>query len=65
MRQVAGGLALLAEIGEEVVGGPLVEPGPALREAASRPEPAPTAATPYGDGQAAARVLDALAVPPA
>lgn len=43
----------------------LVEPGPALREAASRPEPAPTAATPYGDGQAAARVLDALAGPPA
>lgn len=39
----------------------LVEPGPALREAASRPAPPPTDATPYGDGRAAAAVLDALA----
>ncbi|ANS77939.1 UDP-N-acetylglucosamine 2-epimerase [Serinicoccus hydrothermalis] len=39
----------------------LVEPGPALREAASRPAPGPTDAAPYGDGHAAAAVLDALA----
>ncbi|WP_151523545.1 non-hydrolyzing UDP-N-acetylglucosamine 2-epimerase [Serinicoccus kebangsaanensis] len=38
----------------------LVEPGPGLREAASRPAPGPTDATPYGDGRAAAAVLDAL-----
>lgn len=38
----------------------LVEPGPALVTAASRPVPAPTAATPYGDGHAAARAIDAL-----
>lgn len=38
----------------------LVEPGPALVAAASRPRPAPTDAAPYGDGRAAecvARVL--------
>jgi UDP-N-acetylglucosamine 2-epimerase (non-hydrolysing) len=40
----------------------LVEPGPALREAASRPAPRPTDQTPYGDGHAAAAVLDALGV---
>ncbi|WP_022923787.1 non-hydrolyzing UDP-N-acetylglucosamine 2-epimerase [Serinicoccus marinus] len=38
----------------------LAEPGPAVREAASRPGPAPTEAAPYGDGHAAAAVLDAL-----
>ncbi len=38
----------------------LVEPGPALRDALARPAPAPTAAAPYGDGHAAAAVLDAL-----
>jgi len=38
----------------------LVEPGPDLAAAASRPAPAPTDATPYGDGHAAARSLDAL-----
>ena len=38
----------------------LVEPGPAVREAASRPAPEPTDAAPYGDGHAAAAVLDAL-----
>jgi UDP-N-acetylglucosamine 2-epimerase (non-hydrolysing) len=38
----------------------LVEPGPAVREAASRPAPGPTDAAPYGDGHAAAAVLDAL-----
>ena len=39
----------------------LVEPGPDLAVAASRPLPAPTDATPYGDGHAASAVLDALA----
>lgn len=39
----------------------LVEPGDALVAAASRPAPKPTAATPYGDGAAAAAVADALA----
>ncbi|MDO5740076.1 MAG: UDP-N-acetylglucosamine 2-epimerase (non-hydrolyzing) [Ornithinimicrobium sp.] len=38
----------------------LVEPGPHVREAASRPAPKPTDAAPYGDGHAAAAVLDAL-----
>ncbi|GAA5162421.1 non-hydrolyzing UDP-N-acetylglucosamine 2-epimerase [Ornithinimicrobium tianjinense] len=38
----------------------LVKPGPALRDAASRPAPEPTDAAPYGDGHAAAAVLDAL-----
>ncbi|AXH95349.1 non-hydrolyzing UDP-N-acetylglucosamine 2-epimerase [Ornithinimicrobium avium] len=38
----------------------LVEPGPGLRDAASRPAPLPTGATPYGDGHAAAAVLTAL-----
>jgi UDP-N-acetylglucosamine 2-epimerase (non-hydrolysing) len=38
----------------------LVEPGPALIEAASRARPEATDATPYGDGHAAAAVLDAL-----
>ncbi|MFK5634184.1 non-hydrolyzing UDP-N-acetylglucosamine 2-epimerase [Ornithinimicrobium sp. LYQ103] len=38
----------------------LVEPGPAVREAASRPAPAPTDEAPYGEGRAAAAVLDAL-----
>ncbi|OLT23713.1 UDP-N-acetylglucosamine 2-epimerase [Ornithinimicrobium sp. CNJ-824] len=39
----------------------LVEPGPDLAAAASRPLPASTDATPYGDGHAASAVLDALA----
>lgn len=39
----------------------LAEPGPALRDAASRPAPEPTDAAPYGQGRAAAAVLDALA----
>lgn len=38
----------------------LVEPGPAVRDAASRPAPGPTDAAPYGDGYAAAKVLEAL-----
>lgn len=38
----------------------LVEPGPQLSAAASRPAPEPTEATPYGTGDAAARTLDAL-----
>jgi UDP-N-acetylglucosamine 2-epimerase (non-hydrolysing) len=38
----------------------LVEPGPAVRDAASRPAPQATDAAPYGDGHAAAAVLDAL-----
>ena len=38
----------------------LVEPGPAVAQAASRPAPEPTDATPYGDGRAAAVVLDTL-----
>lgn len=38
----------------------LVEPGPPLRAAATRPAPAPTDAAPYGDGHAADAVLDAL-----
>ncbi len=38
----------------------LVEPGPALIAAASRAVPAPTDATPYGDGHAAARIIDTL-----
>ena len=38
----------------------LVEPGPGLRDAASRPAPRPTDAAPYGDGHAAAAVLTAL-----
>ncbi|MBW8173414.1 UDP-N-acetylglucosamine 2-epimerase (non-hydrolyzing) [Ornithinimicrobium sp. Arc0846-15] len=38
----------------------LVEPGPALAAAASRPRPAPTDAAPYGVGQAASAVTDAL-----
>ncbi|WP_447924818.1 non-hydrolyzing UDP-N-acetylglucosamine 2-epimerase [Georgenia muralis] len=42
----------------------LAEPGPELVAAAQRPRPADTEATPYGDGAAAARVLDALAAPP-
>ncbi|MGC5616636.1 non-hydrolyzing UDP-N-acetylglucosamine 2-epimerase [Georgenia sp. Z1491] len=41
----------------------LVEPGDALLAAATRPRPADTDATPYGDGDAAARVLDALTAP--
>ena len=39
----------------------LVEPGDALTAAASRPKPEPTDAAPYGDGKAAAQVVDALA----
>ncbi|MDO4666064.1 MAG: UDP-N-acetylglucosamine 2-epimerase (non-hydrolyzing) [Actinomycetaceae bacterium] len=39
----------------------LVEPGAALVAAARRPMPAPTDATPYGDGHAAANVVKALA----
>ncbi|SOC51295.1 non-hydrolyzing UDP-N-acetylglucosamine 2-epimerase [Ornithinimicrobium cerasi] len=42
----------------------LVEPGPAVRDAASRPAPAPTDEAPYGDGSAAAAVLDALGSAP-
>jgi UDP-N-acetylglucosamine 2-epimerase (non-hydrolysing) len=38
----------------------LVEPGPDLAAAATRPAPAPTDATPYGDGHAATRTLEAL-----
>ena len=38
----------------------LVEPGPSVAQAASRPLPSPTSATPYGDGRAAVAVLDAL-----
>ncbi len=38
----------------------LVEPGPTLTTAASRPKPEPTEAAPYGDGKAAAQVVDAL-----
>ncbi len=38
----------------------LVEPGPDLSEAASRPSPDATDAAPYGTGHAAAAVLDAL-----
>ncbi|WP_298746738.1 non-hydrolyzing UDP-N-acetylglucosamine 2-epimerase [uncultured Serinicoccus sp.] len=41
----------------------LVEPGPAVARAASRPAPEPTDAAPYGDGHAAAAVLDALLAP--
>jgi UDP-N-acetylglucosamine 2-epimerase (non-hydrolysing) len=39
----------------------LVEPGPCLGAAASRPAPTPTDAAPYGTGHAAAAALDALA----
>ena len=38
----------------------LVEPGEALTKAASRPRPDDTNAMPYGDGNAAAAVVDAL-----
>lgn len=38
----------------------LVEPGEALTAAASRPAPEPTDAAPYGDGDAAKQVVDAL-----
>lgn len=38
----------------------LVEPGPALVDAVTRPTPAPTDATPYGDGRAAGRTIDTL-----
>ncbi|WP_075888920.1 non-hydrolyzing UDP-N-acetylglucosamine 2-epimerase [Actinomyces provencensis] len=38
----------------------LAEPGPALVAAASRPRPQDTEATPYGDGHAADRVVQAL-----
>lgn len=38
----------------------LVEPGPALLEAASRPRPAETSAEPYGAGSAADAVVEAL-----
>jgi UDP-N-acetylglucosamine 2-epimerase (non-hydrolysing) len=38
----------------------LVEPGDGLVAAATRPLPAETEAAPYGDGRAAAKVLDAL-----
>ena len=38
----------------------LVEPGPDLTAAATRPAPAPTDAAPYGDGHAATRVVDEL-----
>lgn len=38
----------------------LAEPGVALRKAVCRPAPVPTTATPYGDGQAAQRVTQAL-----
>ncbi|MGO1562696.1 MAG: non-hydrolyzing UDP-N-acetylglucosamine 2-epimerase [Actinomycetaceae bacterium] len=41
----------------------LVEPGEQLLAAATRLRPADTDATPYGDGDAAARVLDALLAP--
>lgn len=39
----------------------LVEPGPELVAAATRPRPADTAATPYGDGHTAERVARVLA----
>ena len=38
----------------------LVEPGPELAVAASRPRPEETDESPYGSGQAAAAVVDAL-----
>lgn len=38
----------------------LVEPGPDLVRAVQRPHPAPTNATPYGDGNAATAVVQAL-----
>lgn len=38
----------------------LVKPGIQLLKAATRPYPAPTDATPYGDGHAAAQVVNAL-----
>ncbi|CAN5534323.1 UDP-N-acetylglucosamine 2-epimerase (non-hydrolyzing) [soil metagenome] len=38
----------------------LVEPGPGLVSAASRPTPMPTPSAPYGAGHAAAAVLDSL-----
>ncbi|RRC95478.1 non-hydrolyzing UDP-N-acetylglucosamine 2-epimerase [Schaalia canis] len=38
----------------------LAEPGPELLDAIHRPQPAPTDATPYGDGHAAAAVVQAL-----
>ncbi|WRS30232.1 UDP-N-acetylglucosamine 2-epimerase (non-hydrolyzing) [Actinomycetaceae bacterium MB13-C1-2] len=38
----------------------LVEPGPELTKAASRPRPADTDAAPYGDGHAAQKVVEAL-----
>lgn len=38
----------------------LVEPGPSLIKAASRPRPTDTDAAPYGDGNAAERVVEAL-----
>jgi UDP-N-acetylglucosamine 2-epimerase (non-hydrolysing) len=41
----------------------LVEPGPAVSAAASRPAPSPTDAAPYGTGHAAAAVLEALGAP--
>ena len=41
----------------------LVEPGPAVAAAASRPAPSATDAAPYGTGHAAAAVLDALGAP--
>jgi UDP-N-acetylglucosamine 2-epimerase (non-hydrolysing) len=42
----------------------LVEPGPAVAAAASRPAPPVTDAAPYGTGHAAAAVLDALGAVP-
>lgn len=41
----------------------LVEPGPAVAVAASRPAPPATDAAPYGTGHAAGAVLDALGAP--
>lgn len=38
----------------------LVAPGPKMADAALRPTPAPTTATPYGDGHAAQRVAQTL-----
>lgn len=38
----------------------LVEPGPGIAAAAHRPRPAATDAAPYGDGHAAARVVETL-----
>ncbi len=38
----------------------LVEPGPAVKEGALRPRPAPTSEAPYGDGNAAELIAKTL-----